>query len=1298
MIERRLESSQAASLRERAEKNFRELLDSSMDYLDGLSPKTLQEAIHELRVHQIELEMQNEDLLRAQADLDASRARYFDLYDLAPVGYCTASEKGLILEANLTAGSLLRVERGALVGRRLSAFIAKEDQELYYLRRKKLLDTSQPQECDLRMVRPDGTAFFAHLEIAAAQDENGAPVCRVALMDVTASKRISAVLQARVRISEYAPAHSLGELLTLTLDEAELLTGSTIGFFHFVEADQLTLSLQEWSTNTRRRMCTAEGGGRHYPVDEAGVWADALRERRPVICNDYASLPHRKGLPPGHSQVVRMLVVPILQNDKVMALLGIGNKSGDYDSEDIEITSQLASLSWDIAERKILENTLRESEMHFRTLADSGEALIWTSGIDKKCNYFNRVWLDFTGRSLEQELGDGWTEGVHPDDLDSCFRTYVEAFDRRTPFNMDYRLRRHDGEYRWLQDQGTPRYSSDGDFLGYIGHCLDITDRKQTEEFLRESESRYAQLAEQSLTVAWEVDAQGLYTYVSQVSETVSGYRPDELVGRKHFYDLHPESGREEFKASAFAVFARKQPFVNLVNALQTKDGRQVWVSTNGAPLLNAEGTLCGYRGGDTDITKREKAETLLRASEARFRSFFELPLHGRCITSPEKGWLEVNDRLCEILGYTGEEILQKTWAEMTHPGDLAADVAQFDRLLSGEIEQYKLEKRFVRKDGSTVWTEISVGGVRKSDGTVDHLICVMEDITERIKAVLELGVLEEHHRDILQTAMDGFCQLDTEGRIQSVNASFCRMTGYSEEELMTMGISDLEAVMTPGNVASNIRKIIAKGGVRFETRHRCKDGKVIDVEVSVQFRPHDNTLVSFHHDITKRKEMDAKILVALDRAESANRAKSDFLGVMSHELCTPLNGVLGFAQLLAGTPLDSEQKDYAETISNSGEHLLAIVSDILDFSSIEKGTLAIHVAPLAVADLVKAAEDTVRKSAAAKGLELRCELAAGVPEQITGDERRIRQILINLLGNAVKFTASGSVVLRVAGSGQEAWASRPCEAQVFAAMPVSKQAGRPFSLEEECPPTASGGSFLDFCVEDTGIGISSETLDLLFHPFVQADSTKTRKFGGVGLGLAISKRIAEAMGGSITAASILGGGSTFTFRFPLESVCAGGLASVPSHISDRGKSALTEHRPPVQAGKSPTLSGGPLVLIVDDDQASSVIAGKMLQKLGYSVEFAASGDKALKAFAPGKYLAILMDMSMPVMDGLEATGKIREVEAAANGHVPIIAFTANVMPGDRELCLEAGMDDFLSKPFKRAELAAKLAGVAQIS
>jgi len=264
--------------------------------------------------------------------------------------------------------------------------------------------------------------------------------------------------------------------------------------------------------------------------------------------------------------------------------------------------------------------------------------------------------------------------------------------------------------------------------------------------------------------------------------------------------------------------------------------------------------------------------------------------------------------------------------------------------------------------------------------------------------------------------------------------------------------------------------------------------------------------------------------------------------------------------------------------------------------------------------------------------------------------------------------------------------------------MPVSKQAERPFSLEEgRVEPTAPGGSFLDFCVEDTGIGISSETLGRLFQPFVQADQSRTRSFGGTGFGLAISKRIAEAMGGSITVVSAPGKGSTFTFRLPLE-ISDGGMAALPSHISawERNKSALTEHRPPAQTDKSPTTSGGALVLVVDDDRISRMLAGKMLQSLGCQAEFALDGAEAVQACVPGKYLAILMDMAMPVLGGLEATKKIREIESGSR--VPIIALTANVMPGDRERCLAAGMDDFLSKPFKRDDLATVLARVSTCS
>jgi CheY-like chemotaxis protein/anti-sigma regulatory factor (Ser/Thr protein kinase) len=342
----------------------------------------------------------------------------------------------------------------------------------------------------------------------------------------------------------------------------------------------------------------------------------------------------------------------------------------------------------------------------------------------------------------------------------------------------------------------------------------------------------------------------------------------------------------------------------------------------------------------------------------------------------------------------------------------------------------------------------------------------------------------------------------------------------------------------------------------------------------------------------------------------------------------------------------------------------LSLINDVLDFSSIEKGVLAIHPAPFALAGLVKSSAELIRKSAADKGVAFRCEVADGAPEQITGDERRIRQILINLLANAVKFTSAGSVSLRVTGSGE----------------------------------------FVEFAVEDTGIGISSESLAQLFQLFTQADSTINQNYGGTGLGLAVSRRLAEAMGGSISVVSAPGKGSTFTLRLPLEpgAVRAGGMAAMPSD-GKKGPDNLEGAAPstpafPIQKNgtpRRPSLQGtgdALPVLIVEDDRSNILILRKMLESLGYRVEFAGNGAEAVEAFAPGKFLAILMDLRMPVMGGLEATGIIRSRESGSR--VPIIALSANVVSSDREQNLPAGMDDFLAKPFTKAELAAKLSAV----
>ncbi|MBU1249038.1 MAG: PAS domain S-box protein, partial [Proteobacteria bacterium] len=310
----------AAELRKQAEELARSReAEQPLDF-EAMTPEETRKVLHELHVHQIELEMQNSELRKAQMELATEQQRYFDLYDLAPVGYCSISEQGLILKANLMVATLLGVNRGALVKQRFSQFILKDDQDNYYLHRKQLFKNGEPQSFELQMVKADGTPFWAQLEAVAAQNDDGESTCRVVISD--------------------------------------------------------------------------------------------------------------------------------------------------------------------ISERKRSDELLRESELRFRSLADNGQALIWTATPDKLCDYFNEPWLAFTGRTLEQEVGNGWADGVHPDDFSRCLEIYVTAFDARQSFSMEYRLRHHSGEYRWIVDSGTPRHDSQGEFLGYIGHCLDIDGIKQAEALL----------------------------------------------------------------------------------------------------------------------------------------------------------------------------------------------------------------------------------------------------------------------------------------------------------------------------------------------------------------------------------------------------------------------------------------------------------------------------------------------------------------------------------------------------------------------------------------------------------------------------------------------------------------------------------------------------------------------------------------------------------------------------------------------------------------------------------------------
>lgn len=582
--------------------------------LKTLSIDDARQLFHELRVYQIELEMHNEELRRTRHELEVSRSRYFDLYNLAPVGYLTLNEQGLVLEVNLAAIAMLGVERNEIVKKPISKFIYHEDQDLYYLHRKKLFEVNELQVWEMRMVRSDGSNFWARLQASPAEgneywitltditkrklaeeklraseesfktvvmaandgiilrDQSGKilvwnhiaekvfgvsaseadewlstshawkmyredgtllpgdqypstltfasgkpclntvirvertagdyswinvntnPIFKngglrpssvaVTFSDITERRQAGMVLEARLKISDYAVAHSLEELLIKAVDEAEALTESRIGFFHFIKADQKTLSLQAWSSNTLSTFCTANIINRHYPLDSAGVWADCIRERKPLIHNDYESLPNRKGMPAGHGHVQRELLVPIFRNNLIVAVLGVGNKKTDYTDQEMETVQHLANLTWDIINDKRIENALRVSREQLKAYIDNSFDVIFALNGEGVFQFVSRAWERHFGYSFKDLLGKKFDFIVHPDDIAPCLK-YVaqilrEGHGKTSP---PFRVKRIDGSWRWFIANSSP-YLDVNKQWQLIGVAHDITESKDVEQEL----------------------------------------------------------------------------------------------------------------------------------------------------------------------------------------------------------------------------------------------------------------------------------------------------------------------------------------------------------------------------------------------------------------------------------------------------------------------------------------------------------------------------------------------------------------------------------------------------------------------------------------------------------------------------------------------------------------------------------------------------------------------------------------------------------------------------------------------
>lgn len=662
----------------------------------------------------------------------------------------------------------------------------------------------------------------------------------------------------------------------------------------------------------------------------------------------------------------------------------------------------------------------------------------------------------------------------------------------------------------------------------------------------------------------------------------------------------------------------------------------------------------------EAEMAERRQAELEKLASEQRLRAFYEMDLVGLTITSQDKGWVRVNDCLCEMLEYTEQELLTMNWAQLTYPDDLNADVELFNKMLAKEIDGYSLEKRFVSRSGKIIPVQLVVRCVRKLNGEVDYFMAMVQDITERKRVEEALRINEERLKLATSAGGIGIWDWDVARNVLAWDESMYALYGIHSEDFggaydawsRTLHPDDRE--FTEGEIKAALR---GEREYAAEFRIVRPDGTIRTIKAYsktyLDADGHALRMVGTNFDITDLKRIEVELrkykdhleeevqqrttdlVMARNAAEAANRAKSVFLANMSHELRTPLNAILGFSGLMRkAASLSSEQRDNLDIINRSGEYLLTLINDVLEMAKIEAGQVQLEIAPLDLGAMVRDVTDMMHVRAHEKGLQLLVDQSSEFPRYIRGDEGRLRQVLINLVGNAVKFTGEGGVTVR------------------FGLKPNGQQ--RRLLIE----------------VEDTGPGIKYDDQERIFEPFVQIGEHAAQK--GTGLGLTITKQFVQLMGGTVSLASVPGEGSVFRVELPVSMVAAADV--IKAEMKETGEViGLLPGQPEYR------------ILIVEDQLENQLLLSQLMNRIGLPVQIADNGEQAVELFKNWKPHLIWMDRRMPVMDGIEASKRIRQLPGGAE--VRIVAVTASAFMEQRDEMIQAGMDDFVRKPYRFNEI-----------
>jgi PAS domain S-box-containing protein len=1286
-------------------------------------------------------------LRESEEELRRQKQHLESLLEISPTAIVTLDLDGTVASWNLAAEELFGYTRGEAVGRRLEDLVANRDdlrQEAVDFQAE--LERTGRFRAVTRRARKDGSLLDVEVfgvPVTAADEPTG---YLVVYHDVTSVKAQEEAERRYRNLVEQLP-------LVTYIDEPTA-TASSIYVSPQVE-DLLGYSPDEWL------------GDREFfpkvlhPDDRERVLAD--HEQVFAAGESSWSFEYRMVARDGR---------PVWVRDQAVV---VRDEAGE--------PLYVQGFQLDITERRAVEDALRRSEERFRAmfeeapigiawspLEEDGKALppsLRRSGGEGQYRR-NRAYREMLGYTEEELEGLHFSEFTHPDDLPRELELYDDLLAGKVDrYELEKRYIARDGRIIWAHvvdsifrdDAGTPLFG--------LTMVADITQRREAEEALRESEAelrrqtQYLQsLLEISPVAVATLDLQEHVTSWNPAAELLFGYSAEEAVGRP-LRELILRTDALHQEGASISREALHEGSAHRITRRMRKDGTLVDVEVLVVPL-DMDGERVGWYVIYHDVSA-------LHRQKQYFESLLEVSPTAIITVDLEDNVTSWNPAAEKLFGYVADEALGRNVDQLVAASEeLRADAADVNRQGSqGEIE---VVTRRTRKDGSLVDVHLLVAPI-VLDGELLGRYGIYHDISE-------LQRQKRYFQSLLENSPTAIAVTDIDEHVTAWNPAAERLFGYSREEALGQKIDDLvafhEEVRDEG--AAMNRRVRSGEEAQRVTRRTRKDGSLVDVEVRVapvRVTGEVEGFCAIYHDI-------GELVKARREAEEATQAKSAFLATMSHEIRTPMNAVIGMAELLLDTRLTPEQRSFADVIRTSGDSLLAIINDILDFSKIEAGRLDLEHRPFSLSECVESALEIVAASASRKGLDLASLVDPEAPGGLVGDMTRLRQILVNLLTNAVKFTESGEVVLSIDSK------------------PASGDGG------------ADGLYTLHFAVRDTGIGIPSDRMDRLFHSFSQVDASTTRRYGGTGLGLAISKRLSEMMGGTMWAESRPGDGSTFHFTVTMEAApiaapteprpaelvgkrllvvddnaanrevvrrqaSSWGLvaretgspgealewvrrgdpfdvaildlqmpdvdgltlarelralrdaASLPlvlltslgrrredfeagvefaAYLTKPIKSSqlyealagifgrpVHDDEPSAGRADAAPAAGEPAplrILLAEDNEVNTKLALLLLERLGYRADVVGNGREALEALRRDRYDVVLMDVEMPEMDGLEASRRIH-AELPNDTRPRIIAMTANAMQGDRETCLAAGMDDYLSKPIRREELAAAL-------